>query len=201
MTDDEKPIGKDKRSYLSVKNLNLDPNNYRFIDSLDYHFVENDKLTSSDIQRRTYNFILGKNGENVKDLIDSFRKNGFLPVDQIQVRQLSNGKYLVVEGNRRVACLNYLQGRYDKEGYDLGNLDPIIFSRLPVVYYTDPNDIDHLVLMGLKHISGNKKWPTINQATLIRDLSEKYKMTPDDVCQYSWNKQTRIPRDAQYSHL
>ena len=99
------------------------------------------------------------------------------------MRQLSNGKYLVVEGNRRVACLNYLQGRYDKEGYDLGNLDPIIFSRLPVVYYTDPNDIDHLVLMGLKHISGNKKWPTINQATLIRDLSEKYKMTPDDVCQ------------------
>ncbi|WP_173179958.1 AAA family ATPase [Desulfosarcina ovata] len=139
-------------------------------------------MTDADVQRRTNNILLGKNGENVRDLIDSFRKNGFLPVDQIQVRQLGSGKYLVVEGNRRVAALKLLQVRYEHEGYDLGNLNPEIFSKLPVVFYTGVDDTHHLVLMGLKHISGNKKWPAINQAELLRTLYEKHGMIADDIC-------------------
>ncbi len=127
--------------------------------------------------------LLGKNGENVRDLIDSFRKNGYLPIDQIQVRQLdSEKKYLVVEGNRRVACLKWLQGRYIDEEYDLGNLDPGIFDKVPVVYYENADDAHHLILMGLKHISGNKKWPSINQAEFVRTLYIKHKMSRDDIC-------------------
>jgi len=183
MTNDEKMSLKDKRSMLNIKNLNLDPNNYRFIDSIDYKPISENDLTSSDIQRRTTSLILGKNGENVKDLIDSFRKNGYLPVDQIQVRKLKNGKYLVVEGNRRVACLNYIQTKYETTGYDLGKLNPDIFSNLPVVWYQDADEKHHKILMGLKHISGNKKWPTINQAQLIKDLHLEYNMTMDEVCQ------------------
>jgi len=180
--DEKNPI-KDKRSTINIKNLNLDPNNYRFIDSNDYTPIPEEDLTLPDVQRRTSSLILGKNGENVKDLIDSFRKNGYLPVDQIQVRKLKNGKYLVVEGNRRIACLSFMQGRYEKIAYDLGKLDPEIFSNLAVVWYQDADEKHHKILMGLKHISGNKKWPTINQAQLIKDLHTQYHMTADEVCQ------------------
>jgi hypothetical protein len=173
----------EKRSALSLKSLYLDPNNYRFIDSEAYAPVQDAQLTDAEVQRRTNNLILGKNADNVKELIDSFRKNGFLHVDQIQVRRFGDsGKFIVVEGNRRVATLKYLEGRYQAEGFDLGKLDPAIFTKLPVVYYNDAEKSHHLVLMGLKHISGNRKWPAINQAKLIRELHDQHQMPVDDIC-------------------
>jgi hypothetical protein len=182
MSDSEKTVAQDKRQTLSLRSLYLDPNNYRFRDAEAYTSVEPQNVTSIDVQRRTNNLILGKNSEFVKDLLNSFKKNGFLPVDQIQVRKIDESKFLVIEGNRRVACLKFLQDRYNREGYDLGKLDPSIFSKIPVVSYSDSDEAHHLILMGLKHISGNKKWPAINQAQLVRTLYNNHNMTPDDVC-------------------
>lgn len=181
--DGDKNSAQDRRQNISLKNLYLDPNNYRFIDAENYtEIIEDSDFLREDVQRRTVSLILGRGAENVRDLIDSFRKSGFLAVDQIQVKQLGNGKYLVIEGNRRVACLKYLQGKFDTESWDLGKLDPTIFQRVPVVYYQGADEAHHLILMGLKHISGNKKWPAINQAELVRDLHIKHKMTPEEIC-------------------
>ncbi len=166
---------------VPLKNLYLDPNNYRFIDAEEYRKISEEDLLDDDVQRRTMALILGKNYENVRDLLDSFRKNGWLPVDQIQVRQMVRGRYLVVEGNRRVAALKHLQRRYQEQAIDLGQLSPSIFDEVPVVLYPEADEAHHLVLMGLKHISGNKKWPAINQARLLRSLLEEHAMSPDDV--------------------
>ena len=177
-----KQKAQDTRTALSLKSLYLDPNNYRIIDAEVYERVPADRLTEPDVQRRTNNLILGKNAENVRDLIESFKVNGFLPVDQIQVRRLDDSsRFLVVEGNRRVATLKHLQARYEQEALDLGRLDAGLFSRVPVVSYTDPDPGHHLVLMGLKHISGNKKWPAINQAQLIREYHEDYGKSLDEI--------------------
>ncbi|MCP4220307.1 MAG: ParB N-terminal domain-containing protein, partial [bacterium] len=91
-----------------VDNLILDPNNYRFIDSNKYRKVKDKDIADAGIRKRTKNFLFGTNRENIKDLEASFKENGFLPVDQIQVKKLAQGKYLVLEGNRRVATLKYL---------------------------------------------------------------------------------------------
>ena len=174
----------ERKSTLSLKNLFLDPNNYRFIDSDVYVNVDESDVLMREVQRRTTSLILGKNAEYVRDLVDSFKKNGFLPVDQIQVRRVENTrKFIVVEGNRRIACLKYLQSRFEAEGLHLGKLDPEIFPKVPVVYYDSANDAHYLILMGLKHISGNKKWPAINQAKLIRTLCEEQKMAPEEIHQ------------------
>ncbi|MET3135669.1 AAA15 family ATPase/GTPase [Undibacterium sp. GrIS 1.2] len=184
MSEPERIPSQNQRQHISLKNLYLDPNNYRFIDSENYVQVADDVATDSEVQRRTTQLILGKNAENARDLLDSFRKNGFLPVDQIQVRRIGDsGKFLVVEGNRRVAILKWLQIQHEIDGISLGQLDIEIFSKVPVIYYTDVNESHHLVLMGLKHISGNKKWPAINQAELIRTLHDTHLMPVQDICQ------------------
>lgn len=184
MSESEKAVAQNTRQQLSLKNLYLDPNNYRFIDSEIYTKVAGAQIFADDVQRRTNGLIVGRNGENIRDLIDSFRKNGFLPVDQIQVRRSGDsGKFLVVEGNRRVATLKWFQAQFEAAAIDLGRLDQGIFSRVPVVYYTDEDDAHHLVLMGLKHISGNKKWPAINQAELIRTLHDTHQMPVVDINQ------------------
>lgn len=118
-----------KKSY-PLKNLFLDPNNYRFLDNDSYYKVADDAITDERIQKRTRSFLEGKNKENLKDLLDSFKSNGYLEVDIIQVADLGNNRYLVLEGNRRVAALKILQEDYDN-GLEIGKLDYSIFKSVP----------------------------------------------------------------------
>ncbi|HFU75599.1 MAG TPA: hypothetical protein ENK66_05060 [Arcobacter sp.] len=157
----------------NIKNLYLDPNNYRFIDNKEYIKVDDDKLLEDRIQARTRKFIEGKNQTNIKDLLESFQANGFLDVDVIQVKEIGHNKYLVLEGNRRVTALKFLQEKYKNDG-DIGDLDPAIFSKIPFEIHNKNDIAKHKVIMGLKHINGNKKWPTLNQAQLVNDIVSGY---------------------------
>jgi len=166
-----------KRSY-HLKNLYLDPNNYRFVDNEDYTPVPDEKILDINVQKRTRKFIEGEKRENIKDLLSSFKANGFLDVDVIQVRDLGDNRYLVIEGNRRVATLKALQDDYEN-GLDIGNLNPEIFKKVPFEIHNNETKEKHLIIMGLKHISGNKKWSAINQAKLIYDFLKPYKQTDE----------------------
>lgn len=165
----------------NIKNLFLDPNNYRFIDHSDYLVVKDDKLTDAKVQARTKNFVSGRKNENIEDLLASFKKNGFLPVDQIQVKQIGDNQYLVLEGNRRITTLKVLQEMFENNE-DIGNFDPGIFRRIPIVIYSNENEDNyyHQIVMGLKHINGNKKWPALNQARYLKSLLDN-EMTEKDI--------------------
>ena len=97
----------------------------------------------------------------------------FLEVDVIQVEGLGDNKYKVLEGNRRVTALKILREDY-KNGLDIGKLDPEIFKKIPSFIHENEDDATHRIIMGLKHISGNKKWPAINQAQLIYDYLQPH---------------------------
>nr|WP_093186245.1 AAA family ATPase [Thiocapsa sp. KS1] len=170
-----------KTRKVSLKNLWLDPNNYRLIHEPEYLPVATESVRDKTVALRTYRLLAGERNQNIRDLIESFRSNGYLPVDQIQVRDLGDGGFLVVEGNRRVAALRHLAQQYDEKGIDLGRLDPSIFRRVPVVLYEDADELHHLTLMALKHISGNKKWGEWNQAKLLEAMSRDFRCTEDEI--------------------
>ncbi len=165
-----------------VDKLLLDPNNYRFIDKNDYEKVPETDIAKSQVQKRTMTFLLGRSRENIRDLIASFKENGFLPVDQIQVKELPDGNYLVLKGNRRVATLKYLYQEWREHDIDIGKLGQSDFKNVPLVLHPGENDKNHLIAMGLKHISGNKKWNPVNQAQLIEDLLMEQQMEEEEVC-------------------
>ncbi len=177
------PSGITRTRSVALKNLFLDPNNYRFGDHEDYVAVPAESIASDDVQRRTTGFLLGDSNEGIRDILTSLKKNGWLAIDPIQVRELSKGKYLVVEGNRRVAALKHLQRRYEETAVDLGVLSPEFFSAVPIVIYEEENAAQHLVVMGLAHISGKKKWPPLNQARALRELITKHGWSEDETCQ------------------
>ncbi|SHG68205.1 ATPase/GTPase, AAA15 family [Salegentibacter echinorum] len=158
----------------------LDPNNYRFIDNKDYRSVEEGDISNPRIQERTFNLLAGKNNENILDLIKSFKSNGILK-DPIQVKELPDGNYLVVEGNRRTAALKQLYRDF-QEAKDTGKMEEKDFKSIEVVLISDESPVEHLITMGIHHISGKRKWSPVNQAQLIRDLVEKYKIPEADVC-------------------
>lgn len=165
---------------VDLDQLILDPNNYRFVDNKNYKPIGEEMLADERIQSRTFSFVTGEKRQGIRDLITSFKENGYLSVDQIQVKPLANNKYLVLEGNRRISALKALRTDYLNH-LDIGKLDKSIFSNVPVVTYSDNSESDFYVLTGLKHIEGNKKWPTVNQAQLVSDLVNKYNLSEDEV--------------------
>jgi hypothetical protein len=142
---------------VPLKDLYLDPNNYRLINDKRYSYVRENNVTDDLVQKRTLGILRGAKNENIEDLLNSFRENGYLPVDQIQVRRLQNSKYLVMEGNRRTAALKTLQEQHETDAISTDNFDLNFLNSVPVVIYSGSgNEIQHLVVMGLKHISGNQ---------------------------------------------
>ncbi|MEP7120018.1 MAG: AAA family ATPase [Byssovorax sp.] len=171
-----------RRFHLKLSSLYLDPNNYRFIDNKHYKRVDRDEESFRvDVQLRTRQLLLGEKQSNVEDLLASLHQNGWLDMEPIQVRQVGT-RYLVVEGNRRVATLKYLLDRH-QNGSPIGALDPAVFDKIPVVRVADTDPLHHLVIMGLHHISGKRQWPPINQAHLMRELRANYGKSPDEICQ------------------
>lgn len=167
---------------VSLKNLYLDPNNYRLIHEPDQVDVSDEQVKDKTVAQRTFRLLTGEKNQHIRDLVESFKSNGYLPVDQIQVRELLSGGYLVVEGNRRVAALKFLAQEYEQKGIDLGKLDSAIFSRVPVVLYSDADEMHHLTLMALKHISGNRKWGEWNQAKLLEKMHGTFSLNEDEIC-------------------
>ncbi|MFV8375939.1 AAA family ATPase [Flavobacterium sp. GSP11] len=169
-----------KRISRHIDRLILDPNNYRFIDRQDYKTVTDNEASDLRVQQRTLNFILGKNQANVQDLISSFKSNGFMDIDQIQVKAVDD-KYLVLEGNRRTATLKFLYDEF-KAGNDVGKLTEIDFKSVNLVEISDEDPVQHLITMGLHHISGKKRWSAVNEAQLVNDLIRNHSLSEDDVC-------------------
>jgi len=166
---------------VRLDQLFLDPDNYRIQTDRLYSPVTPGHECDAEVQKRTFTIVVGYKQENITDLLDSFRSNGYLPVDQIQVRKINQDQYLVLEGNRRIATLKWMFQEYKEHGYDLGKFDPEFFEKIPVIV-NDEADIQFQVLMGLKHISGNKKWGIYNQALLLYDMMVKSKISEDDIC-------------------
>ncbi|WP_342328066.1 AAA family ATPase [Pedobacter sp. FW305-3-2-15-E-R2A2] len=169
-----------ERIKTHIIDLLLDPNNYRFIDRQDYKAVPNEDVADTRIQQRTFNFIAGKNNENISDLIISFTTNGFLDIDQIQVKKVDD-KYLVLEGNRRITTLKYLYDEFEK-GNDVGKLVENDFTNVNLVEIKDEDPVQHLITMGLHHISGKKRWNAVNEAQLIYDLIYTHNKQENEVC-------------------
>ncbi len=164
-----------------INKLVLDPNNYRFIDSKDYTLVPEENIAEERIQTRTYNLLIGKNESLIEDLILSFKSNGILKLDPIQVKTIDDGRFLVVEGNRRTAALKYLYNEFLK-GNDVGDLTETDFKSIEIVQISDEQPIQHLITMGLHHISGKKKWSPVNQAQLVHDLRFKHGLEEEEIC-------------------
>ena len=176
----EQPRG--RRQTVSLARLYLDPNNYRIVDNLEYRPVAPADVFNPDVQRRTTRFVLGRSQENVRDLIASIRENGWLDIDPILVERRDGGRYLVIEGNRRVATLKHLEGGYEPDSIDLGRLDPALFSNVPVVFHEFADERQRMVMMGLHHITGKRRWPAVDRAMAMKRLHEHFYGDADAVC-------------------
>ena len=159
---------------VHLDQLMLDPNNYRLsYDSVDQHY-DDDKVVE---MQETIERKLAK--EKLSDLIDSIVENGFLEVDRIVVRKLEGEeqRYLVVEGNRRTAALKSLYQDHQEGFLELSEslLDKMCSLSVLLINADDKEEIKEYqhTLMGVRHVSGPKRWTGMQSAKLVCDLFEQ----------------------------
>lgn len=175
-----------KSMKVKLNNIHLDPNNFRLHGHPRYRETKPEDTKNSMVQKRTRSMICGDNREGIRDLIGSFKANGILKVDNILVKELDQGNFLVIEGNRRIAALKELLEDHEK-GYDTGKLDQdfLTSKKVEVVLFKfDGNESEsYLMLMGLRHVTGIKEWGDYEQSELVYELNTLYNLTFADIAE------------------
>src|ERR1017187_9065950 len=161
-----------------IKNLLLDPNNYRFLDNPDYKKRLANRYHDDSVQKATLRMLEKGHSYQLRDLRNSILTNGYVPLERIIVAPYAHqpGKFIVVEGNRRVAALKSIL-RDEQEGIiTLDAQQKKAFSKIPgAIMHTDAGSFQNAerLVMGIRHISGPREWGAYQQAHLILELKDE----------------------------
>jgi hypothetical protein len=167
-----------RKETVSLNNLLLDPNNPRFADISDESLnIPIARFTEEEVQKHAFDKMMNPKFD-VLSLANSVETVGFLPVDNVVARELNNGKFVVIEGNRRTTALKYIVRQYNlgqnlmtKEKIDdISTLDILVVDTLE-----DDQESIGKIIQGIRNVSGIKEWDAYQKAQFISDMIGKGK--------------------------
>ncbi|MBA4009246.1 MAG: hypothetical protein C0486_10760 [Erythrobacter sp.] len=165
---------------IPLDQLLLDPNNYRLQDNDNYNLVSEERYAEDNVQDRTQKKL---EKHSLKELVASIRSNGFLEIERIVVTpyEHSEGKYLIIEGNRRVAALKLLR-EDDLGGINVPDQVRRTFDAVPCLVAEGQEEAFFKeALMGIRHVGGIKEWGGFQRAKLIADLRDRHNLEAGEV--------------------
>lgn len=164
---------------LPVEDLLLDKENARLASSL----VE--EPTQEDLLRVLWTEMA------VDEVALSIAANGFYPDEALLVIPENGGgsgsdhKYIVVEGNRRLAAVLLLRDAGLRERLKATSLPPIsrkareALDRLPVSIYPDRESL--WAYLGFRHVNGTKPWDAFSKAKYVAHVHETFGVPLSDI--------------------
>jgi hypothetical protein len=172
---------------LSIERILLDPNNPRLFGVRETASdVEDSRIPDESVQ--TSVLVKMKNPRfHIKELKQSIRQIGFLPLDKIVVRAVADTEsFVVVEGNRRVAAIKWLLEDHNSGEDTLGNdfLERVSMLDVLVLETTlEELDQDRYLLQGVRHISGVQEWGPYEQALSVKSMIEDQGLAPREAAE------------------
>lgn len=163
---------------LPIENIFLDPNNPRFV-SMNWDHVSDERIAEEKVQKN----VIRKLEEefSVDRLVMNMEINGFLPIDRVIVREFSENKYVVLEGNRRVCAAKLLINKFNENPDSVSNEIIESINSIPCLIYTGSNGEASWIFQGLRHILGIQEWSAFNKARLIVTLMEDENLSLTEV--------------------
>jgi len=172
-----------KAEAISLNDLLLDPNNYRLQEQDSFAQIEPNRFHLDRVQSGTLSRL---RRENIRPLRDSIYSNGFLEIERIVVTpyEHADGKYLVIEGNRRIAALLQLREEYET-GINVPQSVVDVFEAVPclVVDGKGQETFFREAIMGIRHVGGIKEWGGFQRAKLISDLQDTHLLDSASIAQ------------------
>ena len=136
----------------------------------------------------------------VDEVAFSIAANGFfreepllvIPADKVK------GKYIVVEGNRRLAAVLLLRDAKLREKLKVTGLPAIDSKRrvdlntIPVFRYPDRESL--WTFCGFRHINGAKPWDAFSKARYVATVHEQYNQSLDEIARKIGDRHTTVKR-------
>lgn len=173
-----------KETSLPNGDLLFDPNNYRFQDEPGFVYASPERFHEDSVQQRAYQRL--KRDESLVPLKKSIQRNGYVPIERLVVRPLAGAanRWLVLEGNRRLAAVRWILEDYDA-GVDISTnvLDTI--RELPVTIVEEDvlDEVFRASLMGIRHVSSIKQWGGYQRSKLVVDMRDKLGLELIDIAE------------------
>ena len=176
---------------VEPERLLLDPNNYRFHDLGSYKPVSNPtRYAEVGVQERALQILESTASFELESLRESIRSNGFVPLEQLVVEPFdgedTGERFLVIEGNRRVAAVKTLLEDHKGGALDIEPRVMGTMTALPVIEVIGSDEERRSyrqTLMAIRHISGIREWGPYQQAKLVVELYENEEDTFGAVAQ------------------
>ena len=159
---------------VDLDRLLLDPNNFRFQERDDFVYADKARFHEQGVQARAYQQL--RQANDLRTLKASIVKNTYISSERIIVSKYSEDpeRYLVIEGNRRVAAARWIQEDF-AAGVAISEDVLQSISPFPVLLLENEGedaDIIRTSMMGIRHISGIKKWGGYQEAKLLVHLRD-----------------------------
>lgn len=162
---------------VELENVMVDPNNPRLLE-MDFEEVPDERIIEERVQQEA---LINMKKEGLKDIIEKVKKFGFLSVDKVVVRPLSDGKYVVMEGNRRISSLKVLQEDHSRGRISLDEKVIESLMKFKVLVYHGGNKNVVWLLQGIRHIKGIKEWGPLQQGRYFSDMQDQRNLRPTDL--------------------
>ncbi|MGE5491526.1 MAG: hypothetical protein ACM31P_09620 [Actinomycetota bacterium] len=162
---------------VALEQLYLDPNNPRFVDS-EWQLVPEDRIADTDVQEKISKLMMERH--SVGRLLMNMEVNGFLPIDRVIVREFAEGKYVVLEGNRRICAAKTISS-YGNDTTKVSDEVKNSIQTISVLRYTGGDVNAAWIFQGLRHISGIEDWSAFNKAKLLVEQMEEDDLTLTEV--------------------
>lgn len=146
-------ISKTKLEVLKPDDIEFDPANPRF-----------GKGKRTNISQDTLYKELLTDPHNATALVESFVENGFVPYEPLIVKPKGGGKYLVIEGNRRLAAVKYILGHPEKYA---AAVIASLNSVPSLVFPANAPDAEVRTYLGIRHLLGFREWPALSKAMFL----------------------------------
>lgn len=151
---------------VQLKNLYLDPNNPRFLTDFKEP-VPDSRIKEEKVQNNLLTKLIEEIG--IEDITESIARYGFLTIDRVIIKPISEVDFVVLEGNRRIASLKVLKEQHERGELSLNIKIKDTLDKIEIlVYRGDKKDIAWTI-QGLRHLTGIKGWPRLQQAKFITE--------------------------------
>lgn len=163
---------------VSIDNLLLDPNNPRFADISDDSLnIPENRFDGVEVQNTAFEKMMHPKFD-VLSLAKSIETVGFLPVDNLVVKKITDNKFVIVEGNRRAAAIKYIIKEYNK-GQSTLQIEDINKLQKIELLQIENNEVDTsylgMIIQGIRNVSGIKEWAAYQKAQFINNMIDKGK--------------------------
>ena len=125
----------------------------------------------------------------VEELVMSILALGFFDHEPLYVMPRNDGKYVVLEGNRRLAAIRSILNPSLVKGERMRKFEGRITSeikdklehRIPVIVLDNRQDAWRL--LGFKHVNGPAKWGSYAKAKYIVDVHRNYNISLEQIAE------------------